>query len=81
MKSEDLRKKSKEIASKSEELKEKIYEAEQLEELLEWANNAEGYITDILHNIGDVDIQEPYGWLSEIMYNLVREIESKLEAL
>lgn len=81
MKSEKLRLKSEELASKSEELKEKIYEAEQLEELLEWANNAEGYITDILHNIGDVDIQEPYGWLSEIMYNLVREIESKLEAL
>ena len=81
MKSEKLEKKSKELASESEELKEKAYEAEQLEQLLEWANNAEGYITDILHNIGDVDIQEPYGWLSEIMYNLVREIESKLEAL
>tara|TARA_R100001015_G_C4545735_1_gene108747 strand:- start:47 stop:292 length:246 start_codon:yes stop_codon:yes gene_type:complete len=81
MKSEKLRKKSEELASESEELKEKIYEAEQLEELLEWANKAEGYITDILHNIGEVDIQEPHGWLSEIVYNLVKEIESKLEAL
>tara|TARA_B100000886_G_scaffold64610_1_gene40369 strand:- start:425 stop:670 length:246 start_codon:yes stop_codon:yes gene_type:complete len=81
MKSEELEKKSKELASESEELKEKAYEAEQLEELLEWANNAEGYITDILDNIGEVDIQEPHGWLSEIVYNLVREIESKLEAL
>ena len=73
--------KSKELERKSEELKSKAYEAEQLEELLEWANNAEGYITDILDNIGEVDIQEPHGWLSEIVYNLVREIESRLEAL
>ena len=73
--------KSEELEKKSKELKEKAYEAEQLEELLEWANNAEGYITDILDNIGEVDIQEPHGWLSEIVYNLVREIESKLEAL
>ena len=81
MKSEELRKKSKELASKSEELQEKIYEAEQLEDLLEWANNAEGYITDVLGGIGDVGIEEPHGWLSESVYNLVREIESKLEAL
>ena len=66
---------------KSKELEEKRIEAEGLEELLAWAENAEGYITDILHNIGDVDIEEPHGWLSEIVYNLVREIESKLEAL
>ena len=81
MKSEELQKRSEELASECEELKEKIYEAEQLEELLEWANRAEGYITDILNNIGEVNIQEPHGWLSEIMYELVREIESKLEAL
>ena len=81
MKSEELRKKSKKLESESEELKEKIYEAEQLEELLEWANNAENYVTDILHNIDDVGIEEPYGWLSEIVYKLVRQIESKLEAL
>ena len=73
--------KSEELEKKSEELKEKAYEAEQLEELLEWAERAEGYITDILDNIREVDIQEPHGWLSEIMYGLVREIESKLEAL
>tara|TARA_Y100001972_G_C7413844_1_gene214263 strand:+ start:69 stop:293 length:225 start_codon:yes stop_codon:yes gene_type:complete len=73
--------KSEELARKSEELKSKAYEAEQLEQLLEWANNAEGYITDILDNIAEFDIQEPYGWLSEIMYNLVKEIEFKLEAL
>ena len=66
---------------KSDELKEKAYEAEQLEQLLEWANKAEGYITDILGNIGDVDIEEPHGWLGEIVYNLVAEIESKLERL
>ena len=66
---------------KSDELKEKAYEAEQLEQLLDWANKAEGYITDILGNIGDVDIEEPHGWLSEIMYNLVAEIESRLERL
>jgi hypothetical protein len=81
MKSEKLRKKSEELASESEELKEKIYEAEQLEQLLEWAYRAEGYITDILGMIGDVDIQEPHGWLSQIVYELVTEIESKLGAL
>lgn len=73
--------KSEELERKSEELKSKAYEAEQLEQLLEWAERAEGYITDILGNIGEVNIQEPHGWLSEIMYELVREIESKLEAL
>ena len=73
--------KSEELERKSEELKSKAYEAEQLEELLGWAERAEGYITDILGMIGEVDIQEPHGWLSEIVYELVREIESKLEAL
>tara|TARA_B100001287_G_scaffold250450_1_gene230992 strand:+ start:1299 stop:1523 length:225 start_codon:yes stop_codon:yes gene_type:complete len=73
--------KSEELERKSEELKSKAYEAEQLEQLLEWANRAEGYITDILDNIGEVDIQEPHGWLSQIVYELVTEIESKLEAL
>ena len=81
MKSEELQKRSEELASESEELKEKIYEAEQLEQLLEWAYRAEGYITDILGMIGDVDIQEPHGWLSQIVYELVTEIESKLGAL
>mgnify|MGYP003145903451 CR=1 FL=1 len=81
MKSEKLRMKSEELASKSEELKEKTYEAEQLEQLLEWANRAEGYITDVLGGIGDVDIQEPHGWLSEIMHDLIKQIESKLAAL
>ena len=76
-----IKMKSEELERKSEELKSKAYEAEQLEQLLEWANRAEGYITDILGMIGEVNIQEPYGWLSEIMYELVREIESKLEAL
>ena len=73
--------KSEELERKSEELKSKAYEAEQLEQLLELAERAEGYITDILGMIGEVDIQEPHGWLSEIVYELVREIESKLDAL
>ena len=73
--------KSEELERKSEELKSKAYEAEQLEQLLEWAERAEGYITDILDNIREFNIQEPHGWLSEIMYELVKEIESKLEAL
>jgi len=66
---------------KSDELREKMEQAELLEQLLEWTNKAEGYITDILGNIGDVDIEEPHGWLSEIVYNLVVEIESRLERL
>ena len=73
--------KSDELERKSEELQEKVQEAKQLEELLDWANQAEGYITDILYYIEDVGIQEPHGWLSEIMSNLVSEIESKLEQL
>tara|TARA_R100000353_G_scaffold168494_1_gene131047 strand:+ start:1167 stop:1391 length:225 start_codon:yes stop_codon:yes gene_type:complete len=73
--------KSEELERKSEELKSKAYEAEQLEQLLELANRAEGYITDVLGMIGDVNIQEPHGWLSEIVSNLVQEIQSKLEAL
>jgi len=73
--------KSDELERKGEELQEKAQVAKQLEELLNWANQAEGYITDILYYIEDVGIQEPHGWLSEIMYNLVREIESKLEGL
>ena len=73
--------KSEELERKSEELKSKAYEAEQLEELLEWAERAEGYITDILGNIAEFDIQEPYGWLSEIMCNLIKEIKFKLEDL
>ena len=81
MKSEELEKKSKELTNKSEELKEKAHEAEELEQLLEWANMAEGYITDILHNIDDVGIEEPHGLLSEIVYNLVRQIESKFERI
>lgn len=66
---------------KSDELREKMEQAELLEQLLVWANSAEGYITDILGNIGDVGIEEPHGWLSEIVYNLVAEIESRLERL
>ena len=75
--------KSEELERKSEELKSKAYEAEQLEQLLEWAIQAEGYITDILGHpdLRELCIEEPHGWLSSIMSDLVREIESKLEAL
>lgn len=73
--------KSDELERKSEELQEKAQEAKQLEELLDWANQAEGYITDILYYIEDVGIQEPHGWLSSIMNDLINELESKLEEL
>tara|TARA_R100000734_G_C3238426_1_gene43930 strand:- start:326 stop:529 length:204 start_codon:yes stop_codon:yes gene_type:complete len=66
---------------KSEELREKAQEAEELEELLDKAKLAETYITEVLGIIGDVSINEPYGWLSEIMSNLISEVESKLESL
>ena len=75
--------KSKKINEDIEELKEKEYQAQQLEQLHEWAIQAEGYITDILchPDLRELGIQEPHGWLSSIMYDLVREIESKLERI
>jgi len=75
--------KSNKINETIEELKEKVYQAEQLEQLQEWAIQAEGYITDLLchPDLKELGIEEPHGWLSSIMSDLVREIESKLEAL
>lgn len=75
--------KSKKINEDIEELKEKAYQAEQLEQLQEWAIQAEGYITDILGHpdLRELCIEEPHGWLSTIMRDLVIEIESKLGAL
>tara|TARA_B100000085_G_scaffold27580_1_gene22915 strand:+ start:35 stop:271 length:237 start_codon:yes stop_codon:yes gene_type:complete len=72
--------KSKKINEDIEELKEKAYQAEQLEQLQEWAIQAESYITDILGHpdLRELGIEEPHGWLSSIMHNLVIEIESKL---
>ena len=73
--------KSEELERKSEELKSKAYEAEQLEQLLEWAERASDYITDVLGGIGEVDIQEPHGWLSTIIADLRQELENRLERL
>ena len=66
-----------------ERLQEKAYQAEQLEQLHEWAVQAEGLITDLLchPDLKELGIGEPHGYLSSSIYNLVREIESKLLAL
>lgn len=66
---------------KSDEIKEKLEQAELLEELLKWANQAESYITDILCHVDEFNIQEPHGWLSSIMNDLINELEEKLEEL
>lgn len=66
---------------KSDEIKEKLEQAELLEELIKWAHHAESYITDILCHVGEFNIQEPHGWLSSIMYDLINELEEKLEEL
>ena len=75
--------KSKKINEDIEELKEKAYQAEQLEQLQEWAIKAEGYITDVLchPDLRELGIEEPHGWLSSNIHDLVREIESKLERI
>ena len=66
---------------KSDELKEKAQKAKELEELIKKAEIAEGYIMEIMSLVGDLSINEPYGWLSEIMSNLKSEAESILEDL
>tara|TARA_R100001460_G_scaffold108269_1_gene158897 strand:+ start:523 stop:753 length:231 start_codon:yes stop_codon:yes gene_type:complete len=75
--------KSEEIQEDIERLQEKAYQAEQLEQLHEWAVQAEGIITDLLGHpdLAELGIEEPHGWLSTSVYNLVRKIESKLLAL
>jgi hypothetical protein len=66
---------------KSDKLREKMEQAELLEELLNWAHQAESYITDILCHVGEFNIQEPHGWLSSIINDLINELEEKLEEL
>ena len=75
--------KSEEIQEDIEELKEKAYQAEQLEQLHEWAIKAEGYITDVLchPDLRELGIREPHGNLNSNIQNLVRQIESKLERI
>ena len=74
--------KSEEIQEDIEELKEKAYQAEQLEQLHEWAVQAEGLITDVLchPDLTELGI-EPNSWLISYIYDLVKEIESKLERI
>ena len=72
--------KSEEIQADIERLQEKAYQAEQLEQLHEWAVQAEGLITDVLchPDLTELGI-EPNSWLISYIYDLVKEIESKLE--
>jgi len=66
---------------KSKELEEKRIEAEGLENLIKLAENAEDAVNHLLEEIREFDFQEPHGWLSEIVFNLRKEIEFRLEAL
>ena len=66
---------------KSKELEEKRIEAEGLEELIILAEKAEDAVNYLLEEIREFDFQEPHGWLSEIVFNLRKEIESKLERI
>jgi len=66
---------------KSDELKEKAEQAEGLEELIKKAEEAEDAVNYLLEEIREFDFQEPHGWLSEIVFNLRKEIENRLERL
>ena len=66
---------------KSKELEEKAKKAERLEELHRKAVDADMIIDDLLYELNSVDIQEPHGWLSSIVSDLVTEIETQLERL
>ena len=66
---------------KSDELKENAQHAEELEELIRKAENAEMLVYDLCQEIGDFDIQEPHGFLSTIIGDLRQELEDRLERL
>ena len=73
--------KSNNIKEKSEELAEKAEQAEDLEVLIKKAEEAEWYVQEVLDGLGEFDIHEPHGWLSEIVYNLTEILRQRLEAL
>lgn len=66
---------------KSKELAEKAKQAEALEELIQKAEEAESYVQEVLDEIGDFGIDEPHGWLSEIVYKTTELLRKRLEAL
>ena len=66
---------------KSDKLKEKAQQAEELEELIKKAEDAETLVYDLCQEIEDFDIQEPHGWLSTIIADLRQELENRLERL
>ena len=78
--------KSEEIQEDIEKLQEKAYQAEQLEQLHEWATQAREIIYDILGRMGDLE-ENGFGWnveqcmLESIINIIIEEVESKLEAL
>jgi len=66
---------------KSEKLAEKAKLAEELEDLVKLANEAEMAVSHLLEEMREYNFQEPHGWLSSIVYELRNEIENKLEEL
>ena len=75
--------KSKEIQEEIEKLQEKEYQAELLEELHGWANQAKDIIIDIIGRVGDLQELgfQDYDSLEGIINTIINEVESKLEAL
>tara|TARA_R100001079_G_scaffold107334_1_gene76308 strand:+ start:36 stop:260 length:225 start_codon:yes stop_codon:yes gene_type:complete len=73
--------KSEELKKKSEELAEKAGEAEQLEELIKKAEEAEWAIQEVLDELHDFNISEPHGWLSSIVYELTELLRQRLRDL
>ena len=66
---------------KSEKLAEKAKLAEELEDLVKLANEAEMAVSHLLEEMREYNFQEPHGWLSSIVYELKNEIENRLERI
>lgn len=75
--------KSAEIQADIERLEEKAYQAEQLEQLHGLATQAKEIIYDVLDKMSDLE-QYGFGWnstLESIINTIIKDVESKLEAL
>jgi len=72
--------KSKEIRKEIEKLEEKEHQAELLEELYGWANQAKDIIYDILDRVSDLRELgfQDYDSLEGIINTIIKDVESKL---
>ena len=74
-----MKRKSEEMKRKSEELAEKAEEVEDLEELIRKVEDAEMLIMEILDDSHRFGVNEPHGWLSSIISEMLSQLESKME--